>query len=69
MKKPGADGAVEQVVDDDVLLTILDEGEAAVTLNVRHECVNVDAALHLHLLQHRVAEDVEADRTDAAAEK
>ena len=68
MKEPRVDCAVEQVVDDDVLLTILDEREAAVTLNVRHERVDVDAALHLHLLEHRVAQDVEADRTDAAAE-
>ena len=55
MKEPRVDCAVEQVVDDDVLLTILDKREAAVTLNVRHERVDVDAALHLHLLEHRVA--------------
>jgi hypothetical protein len=69
VKKPGVDGAVEQVVDDDVLLTVVDEREAAVTLNVRHERVDVNAALNLHLLQHRVAQDVEADRTDAATGK
>ena len=39
------------------------------TLNVRHEGVDVDAALNLHLLQHRVTQDVETHRTDAAAVK
>ena len=68
MKKSRGDRAVEQIVNGDVLLTILNESEGALALDVRHVRVHVYPALHLHLLEHRVAQDVEADRTDAAAE-
>ena len=68
MKKSRGDRAVEQIVNGDVLLTILNESEGALALDVRHVRVHVYPALHLHLLQHRVHQDVKTGRTCAATE-
>jgi len=68
VKKSRVHSTVEQVVHYDVLLAVLHQGEGALPLDVGHERVNVYPALHLHLLQHGIHQDVEAGRTSATAE-
>ena len=60
VKKSSFDGRVEQVVNEDVVVAGLDEGEAALPLDMCDVTVDVDPPLDLHLLQHGVAQDVEA---------
>jgi hypothetical protein len=53
-------------VNENIVVTILNERKAALTLDMCDIAVDVDAALDLHLLQHRVDQNVNSHRFGAA---
>lgn len=56
-------------MNKNIVVTILNERKAALTLDMCDIAVDVDAALDLHLLQHRVDQNVNSHRFGAATEK
>ena len=56
-------------MNENIVVTILNERKAAVALDMCDIAVDVDAALDLHLLQHRVDQNVNSHGFGAATGK
>ena len=69
VKEPGTDGLTEQVMHKDVMMACMDEGKAALTLDMCDVTINVYSTLDLHLFQHGVTQYVKTNRTHATAGK